>query len=109
MLKHGKTAMIVAITLGVLGSASAALAGAKDDDGGAGAGGYLVSGSSVGVNPVYHPELFAQQQSANTAFAQAEQTKKNAKDKKASTKSSSTSSSKESDEEARLKRFYDNR
>ena len=108
MLKHGKTALIVAITLGVLGSASAALAGAKDDDGGAGAGGYVVLGSSIGVNPAYHPELFAQQ-SANTAFAQAEQTKKNSKDKKASTKSSSTSSSKESDEEARLRRFYDNR
>ena len=108
MLKHGKTALIVAITLGVLGSASAALAGAKDDDGGAGAGGYVVPGSSIGVNPAYHPELFAQQ-SANTAFAQAEQTKKYSKDKKASTKSSSTSSSKESDEEARLRRFYDNR
>src|SRR6516162_8184809 len=89
MLKHGKTAMIVAITLGVLGSASAALAGAKDDDGGAGAGGYVVPGSSVGVNPVYHPELFAQQQSANTAFAQAQESKKAPKDKKASAKSSS--------------------
>jgi hypothetical protein len=108
MLKHGKTAMIVAITLGVLGSASAALAGAKDDDGGAGAGGYVVPGSSVGVNPVYHPELFAQQQSANTAFAQAQESKKAPKDKKASAKSSSNSS-KESDEEARLRRFYDNR
>jgi len=108
MLKHGKTAMIVAITLGVLGSASAALAGAKDDDGGAGAGGYIVPGSSVGVNPVYHPELFAQQ-SANTAFAQAQESKKAPKEKKASTKSSSTNSSKESDEEARLRRFYDNR
>ena len=109
MLKHGKTAMIVAITLGVLGSASAALAGTKDDDGGTGAGGYLVPGSSVGVNPVYHPELFAQQQSANTAFAQAQQqTKKPPRDKKASSNSSSNSS-KESDEEARLRRFYDNR
>src|SRR6516164_6878577 len=98
MLKHGKTAMIVAITLGVLGSASAALARAKDDDGGAGAGGYIVPGSSVGVNPVYHPELFAQQQSANTAFAQAQESKKASKDKKASAKSS-TNSSKESDEE----------
>ena len=33
MFKHGKTALIVAITLGVLGSASAAFAGGKDDDG----------------------------------------------------------------------------
>jgi hypothetical protein len=33
MFKYGKTALIVAITLGVLGTASAALAGGKDDDG----------------------------------------------------------------------------
>ena len=58
MLKHGKTALIVAITLGVLGSASAALAGAKDDDGGGGAGGYVISGSTDGINPAYHQDLF---------------------------------------------------
>ena len=34
MFKNGRVAMILAITLGVLGTASAALAGAKDDDGG---------------------------------------------------------------------------
>jgi hypothetical protein len=33
MFKNGKTALIVAITLSVLGTASAALAGGKDDDG----------------------------------------------------------------------------
>ena len=33
MIKTGKAALIVAITLGVLGTASAAFAGAKDDDG----------------------------------------------------------------------------
>ena len=33
MFKTGKAALIVAITFGVLGTASAALAGAKDDDG----------------------------------------------------------------------------
>ena len=33
MFKTGKAALIVAITLGVLGTASAAFAGAKDDDG----------------------------------------------------------------------------
>jgi len=33
MFKHGKTALIVAITLSVLGTASAAFAGGKDDDG----------------------------------------------------------------------------
>ena len=33
MFKTGKAALIVAITLGVIGTASAAFAGAKDDDG----------------------------------------------------------------------------
>jgi hypothetical protein len=33
MFKTGKTALIVAITLSVLGTASAAFAGGKDDDG----------------------------------------------------------------------------
>jgi hypothetical protein len=33
MFKRGKTALIVAITLSVLGTASAAFAGGKDDDG----------------------------------------------------------------------------
>ena len=56
MLKLGKTAMIAAIALSVLGTA--AMAGAKDDDGGGGAGGFVVSGSSDGVNPVYHQDIF---------------------------------------------------
>ena len=56
MLKLGKTAMIAAIALSVLGTA--AMAGAKDDDGGSGAGGYVISGSTDGVNPVYHQDLF---------------------------------------------------
>jgi hypothetical protein len=33
MFKQGKTALIVAITLGVLGTTTAAFAGGKDDDG----------------------------------------------------------------------------
>jgi hypothetical protein len=56
MLKLGKTAMIAAIALSVLGTA--AMAGAKDDDGGGGAGGFVVSGSTDGVNPVYHQDIF---------------------------------------------------
>jgi len=56
MSKLGKTAMIAAIALSVLGTA--AMAGAKDDDGGGGAGGYVISGSTDGVNPVYHQDLF---------------------------------------------------
>src|SRR6516162_10073846 len=56
MLKLGKTAMIAPIALSVLGTA--AMAGAKDDDGGAGAGGFVISGSTDGVNPAYHQDLF---------------------------------------------------
>jgi hypothetical protein len=68
MLKRGKTALIVAITLGVLGSASIAWAGSKDDDGGGGAGGFVIPGSMDGVNPVYHPDLFGR---PSNAFARA--------------------------------------
>ena len=51
-----KTQIALAIVLGVLGTASSALAGSdrEDED----KGGYVVSGSLSGVNPVYHPELF---------------------------------------------------
>ena len=58
MFKHGKTALIVAITLSVLGTASAAFAGGKDDDGAGhdrsegkvGPLGQLFSGGQVGWN-----------------------------------------------------------
>ena len=56
MLKIGKTAMIAAVALSVLGTA--AMAGAKDDDGGSGAGGFVISGSTDGVNPAYHQDIF---------------------------------------------------
>ena len=51
-------AKIALATALVLSSGVAALAGTKDDDGGGGAGGYVVPGSMVGVNPVYHPDIF---------------------------------------------------
>ena len=52
-----KTKIALATAL-ILSSGVAALAGTKDDDGGGGAGGYVVPGSMVGVNPVYHPDIF---------------------------------------------------
>jgi hypothetical protein len=67
MFKNGKTALIVAITLGVLGTTSAAFAGAKDDDGGGGAGGFVIRGNLDGVNPVYHRDIFRR---PGGAFAQ---------------------------------------
>ena len=44
-----------ALAIGLLGGASVALA---NDSGENDMGGFVVPGSTVGVNPVYHPELF---------------------------------------------------
>lgn len=102
MFKTGKTAMILAITLSVLGT-SAALAGGKDDDGWNGGGfrvgsqGQIFSGDG---NPAYHRSL-----RGDAANAFASSPKKVAKqDKK-----DSTAVKGESEEEARKRRYYDNR
>jgi hypothetical protein len=54
MFTTTKTALSVAIVLGALGTASAALAGDQTDE----RGGYVLPGSMDGVNPVYHPGIF---------------------------------------------------
>jgi hypothetical protein len=105
MLKRGKTALIVAITLGVLGATSAAMAGAKDDDNGGGVGGFVIPGSTVGVNPVYHPDLF---DNSTAAFAQAQTSQTKQKDAKQAKKGSAPAT-KETEEEARKRRYEDNR
>jgi hypothetical protein len=51
-----KTKMVLAAAL-MLGTASAALA-ASDNDGGNETGGYVLPGSTDGVNPAYHPRWF---------------------------------------------------
>jgi hypothetical protein len=51
MLTKTKIALAAAL---IVGTASAALAGDKDDD----RGGFVMPGSMDGVNPVYHPDLF---------------------------------------------------
>lgn len=110
MLKRGKTALIVAITLGVLGATSAAMAGGKDDDGGGGAGGFVIPGSTVGVNPVYHPDLFGNSNlfdNSTAAFAQAQTSQTKQKDAKQAKKTSAAP--KETEEEARKRRYEDNR
>jgi hypothetical protein len=55
-MTSGKTliALSTAIALGLLGAASAAQASNENDE----TGGYVLPGSMVGVNPVYHPEWF---------------------------------------------------
>jgi hypothetical protein len=49
--------MILAITLGVLGTASAAFAGARaqDDDE---SGGFIIPGSTDGLNPLFNRDYF---------------------------------------------------
>jgi hypothetical protein len=57
MFTKTKVALSVAMVLGALGTASAAWAGSKDDDG-SGGGGFVIRGSTDGVNPVYHRDIF---------------------------------------------------
>jgi len=55
-----KTKVVLAAAL-MLGTASAALAGDQTDD----RGGFVVPGSTVGVNPVYHPDIFGNASNAS--------------------------------------------
>jgi hypothetical protein len=61
MLTKPKIALAAALILGTLGTASAALDGESDDN-----GGFVTPGSLDGVNPAYHPGIFG---NANTARA----------------------------------------
>jgi hypothetical protein len=51
--KRTLIAISAAMTLGVLGASAA-----QANDSGEDRGGFVVPGSMVGVNPVYHPDLF---------------------------------------------------
>jgi hypothetical protein len=57
MFNNSKIVVSVAITFGVLGTVSAALAGGNNDDG-AHEGGFVIRCSLDGVNPVYYPGIF---------------------------------------------------
>ena len=52
MFTNTKIALAAAL---ILGTASAAMAGSENTEE---RGGYVVPGSLVGVNPVYHPDIF---------------------------------------------------
>jgi ABC-type sugar transport system substrate-binding protein len=67
-MTNGKTliALFTAIALGLLGAASVAQA-SNENDGGNETGGFVVPGSMVGVNPVYHPEWFGKMHKADRA------------------------------------------
>jgi hypothetical protein len=52
----------------ILGTASVALAGNENSDE---RGGFVVPGSTVGVNAVYHPELFGSVDQAGKAYGSA--------------------------------------
>jgi hypothetical protein len=50
-------ALSTAIALGLLGAATVAQA-SNENDGGNNTGGYVLPGSTAGVNPAYHPRWF---------------------------------------------------
>jgi hypothetical protein len=58
MFTKSKIALSVAMILGALGSASVAWASGRDD-GDSGQGGFVIRGSTDGVNPVYHQDEFS--------------------------------------------------
>jgi hypothetical protein len=59
-------ALSTAIALGLLGAASVAQA-SNENDGGNETGGYVLPGSMVGVNPVFHPGWFGKVHKADRA------------------------------------------
>jgi ABC-type sugar transport system substrate-binding protein len=61
-------ALSTAIALGLLGAASAAQASNENWNE---TGGYVLPGSTVGVNPAYHPGWFGKVRSAGDAFSYA--------------------------------------
>jgi hypothetical protein len=71
-MTNGKTliALSTAIALGLLGAASVAQA-SNDNDGGNETGGFVVPGSTVGVNPAYHPGWFGKAHNAGDTFGYA--------------------------------------
>jgi hypothetical protein len=67
-MTSGKTliALSIAIALGLLGAAPVAQA-SNENDGGNETGGFVVPGSTVGVNPAYHPGWFGKARNADRA------------------------------------------
>ena len=61
--KQTLIALYAAVALGVVGAASVAQANEPRDE----YGGYVVPGSMVGVNPVYHPGWFGKTNAVGTA------------------------------------------
>jgi hypothetical protein len=57
MFTKTKTALSVAMVLAAVGTASLAWAGGQND-GDSGLGGFVIPGSTVGVNPAYHQDEF---------------------------------------------------
>jgi hypothetical protein len=57
MFSKTKTALSVGMVLAAVGTASLAWAGSQND-GDSGLGGFVIPGSTVGVNPAYHQDEF---------------------------------------------------
>jgi hypothetical protein len=81
MFNRTKIALSVAIVLGALGTASMAWAGGQNDAD-SGAGGFVITGSTVGVNPAYHPDLFGNGAKAYGFAASMNQTRRPSQDRR---------------------------
>jgi hypothetical protein len=66
--KRTLIAICAAVALGIVGAASVAQA---NDSGENNMGGFVVPGSTVGVNPAYHPGWFGKSRSAGNAYGYA--------------------------------------
>ncbi len=66
MLTNIKLVLAAALMLG-----AGSLAQASESDGGNETGGYVLPGSMVGVNPVYHQSLFPQYRHVRNAYGRA--------------------------------------
>jgi hypothetical protein len=60
-MRTKKALLALSTAIVLLGAATAAQAGSRDDDE---SGGFVVPGSLVGVNPVYHPGIFGNSDAA---------------------------------------------
>jgi hypothetical protein len=81
MLNKTKIALSVAMVLGALGTASVAWAGGGQNDADS-HGGFVIAGSTVGVNPAYHQDLFANGAKAYGFAGSANQTRRPSHDRR---------------------------
>ena len=81
MFNKTKIALSAVMLLGTLGTASVAWAGGQNDAD-SGAGGFVIPGSTVGVNPAHHPDLLGNGAKAYGFAGSVSQTRRPAHDRR---------------------------